>query len=117
MVYGEGRRGGWITGSWKVSVVERKSSISSVSGTELYFSVGNLNMTLLVYLGNHINCLKESGGFVLGERSAVQNFSNVEADTQEYFFNRIQDFVLDQKGACFSYLSATEGCVLISFRK
>jgi hypothetical protein len=46
MIYGEGRRGGWITGRWKVSVVERKSSISSVSGTELYFSVGNLNMTL-----------------------------------------------------------------------
>jgi hypothetical protein len=44
MIYGEGRRGGWITGSWKVSVVKKNSSISSVPGTELYFSVGSLNM-------------------------------------------------------------------------
>jgi hypothetical protein len=72
-IYGEGRRGGWITGSLKVSAVERKSSISSVSGTELYFSVGNLNMTLS---SKSYNLIEKAGISFPVSCPQVQNLSN-----------------------------------------
>jgi hypothetical protein len=45
----------------------------------------------------------------------VQSLSNAEADMQEYFFNRVQDFVLDQNEVHLSLPLATEVVFLFNF--
>jgi hypothetical protein len=104
MIYGEGRRGGWITGSWKVSVVERRSSIFSVSGTELYFSVGNLNMTLS---WKSYRLVERIRSFRPRERSASANISNVQADIRSISSIEFKILCWIKNRLAFPYLSAT----------